>query len=137
MQIYKSNQVMELLNIGNPIYYEIKKTAFPKEKRKTEYSEEDIEKLRKVLLERNKEKEQTRENSKEEKLFIDLEEPGENEYYAKLLKNGENWSVGVYNSTNLTEDIKKFKIQNLELRVIDEKEAKTIYKELFRRKDQL
>jgi ribosomal protein L15 len=127
---------MELLNIGYPIYYEIKKIAFPEEKRKTEYSEEDIKKLRKVLSERNKEKEQTREDNKEEKLFTDLEEPGENEYYAKLLKNGENWSVGVYNSTNLTEDIKKFKAQNLELRVICEKEAKTIYKELFCRKEQ-
>jgi hypothetical protein len=132
MQTYKLTEVLQMLEISMAIYPEIKKAAFPHKRRKVEFTEEDVEKLRKELNKRENKKIIAKKENKDNQLMIELEIPGENEYYAKLLKNGTNWSVGVFSSTNLMEDIRKFKAKKLELKVIEEKEALKIYKELYK-----
>lgn len=128
MQVYKWYDLYKILGVGRPIFTEIKKIAFPNEPKKNNYSEEEVELLRKILYNREKEKKE----KKEENDFIEFEKAGENEFYAKVLKNGENWSVGIFSSTNLNEDFIRFKKKGLDLIVISEEEAKQIYINLYK-----
>lgn len=128
MQVFKWYELFKILDIGRPIFKEIKKIAFPNEPRKNNYTEEEVELLRKVLYNRQK----AIKEKKDAIDFIEFEKAKENEFYAKVLKNGENWSVGIFSSTNLNEDFIRFKKKGLDLIVISEEEAKQIYIKLYK-----
>lgn len=127
MAVYKWYELFKLLDVGRPILTELRKKAFP-DNRKNTYTEEEVELLRKMLYNREKEKTE----KKIENDLIEFEKAGENEFYAKVLKDGENWSVGIFSSTNLNEDYLRFKKKGLNLVVINEEEAKEIYIKLYK-----
>jgi hypothetical protein len=120
----KWSEVMAELGVGRAIFLEMKHEYLPN--RKAVYTTEDVELLRNVLKERTEKKQKEKEDKSPR-----IEPAGENEYYAKVIKDEKVWSVGTFSSTNLQEDLIRFKRQGLELKVIDEKEAQKIYKEMF------
>ncbi|MGV8130860.1 MAG: hypothetical protein ACP5N7_02040 [Candidatus Pacearchaeota archaeon] len=83
------------------------------------YDETDVEQLSIILADKPKE------------YLVGFDYAGQNEYYAKILKDGEIFSSGIYSSTNLNDDRRRFIKVGLELIIIDEIEAKRLYRELY------
>jgi hypothetical protein len=119
----KWNEAMKRLNIGRNKFFKFSKQIFTE--KKINYSEEDINKIIKLL--QDTEIPKADENN--------IEPIGDNQYYAKLLMQGELYSVGAFSSTDLEIDTKRFKNAGLTLEIITYEEANKLYKMLNYIKD--
>jgi len=127
-EVVKRNKILKELHIGIPALSRYTKILYPEGKNQTGYTRADLEKIREMVYNNREEKVKVREETK--KIDVGFEQCGENEFYAKIIKENKIFSAGVFSSTNLNEDIKRFNHRGMKIIVIEEAEYKKILSEI-------